>query len=329
MVLETEHVENIQLVLNLIRVGCALAAFMYASYTDWKIREVEDHVWIVLFIIGMGGLIIELAVTGGNILHFLFLIPITTSCAYALVGYPEPREALKGSKEDLLWTLIYFISIVIIPLFLYFEVYKVDEMAYPTKILLPVLIVTVLYYLLYYGSIGGISLIHGGADAKGLIALSVLIPAYPLILSLPILDVLIGSRMFIFVPPSFSIFINASLFSLLIMLIFIPVKNIMNKDFGLPMFFGYKMDIDKVMDSHVWLMQKCDKDLNQKIVYFPSGKPGRINHIKRLKEVGETRVWVAPKIPFMIPLLGGIILLVLFGNLLFEIVFLIAEALIG
>ena len=79
---------------------------------------------------------------------------------------------------------------------MYLEVIRPDHLSYQTKMLLPVFVLALIYYAMYYASIGGIHLLHGGADAKGMIAITVLIPVYPHMFGLPIMDGMFDSILY-------------------------------------------------------------------------------------------------------------------------------------
>lgn len=320
---------DVQVVLNAIRVLAAVTVLGYAAYKDHKVREVKDEAWMVMEVLGLGLISAELLVTGASWLQYMFLIPIFTVLAYAFFGVPEPKKVLKGSIPDIAWCFVYALSVGILVAYMYMEVIKPDQLSYQTKMLLPILILTLIYYLMYYASFGGIHLLHGGADAKGMIAITVLLPVYPLMFGLPLMDRMFDTvlyfphfeyfRFFTFFPFSLSVLMNAAFIPLLYYLIVFPVRNIARKDLGLPMFFGYKMPLDMIEKSHVWLMQRCDKKYNQRIVLFPAKLPNPKGDLRRLKEDGVEKAWVTPKVPFMIPILLGLIILIVFGNLLVEI----------
>jgi len=319
---------DLQVVVNLVRILTALGILGFASYKDWKIREVEDESWMAMEIVGFGLLLVTLVLWGSELIHYLFLFPIFTACAYAFWGSPEIKELAKGSKPDILWGVVYAVSIIIVIVYVYLNVIKTFP-SFPkeTQMLLPMFLVILLYYLLYYLNIGGIHLLHGGADAKGLIALSVLVPLYPVFWSLPLKDAVTGTLIDSYFPFSLSILMNAAALAVLVYLLF-PFINIAHRKFGIQMFFGYTMDINKVGDSHVWLMQRCDKNFKQRIVLMPASLPGHKGDLRRLKKLGEERVWVSPKVPFIIPIFLGVIAQVVVGNLMLAFLMFIQGALL-
>jgi preflagellin peptidase FlaK len=319
-------VDGIDTVVNIIRILIAVIVLGFAAFKDWKVREVEDEAWMIMEVAGLALIIINLLMWRSGIIHYVFLLPIFTACAYAFWGSPELEEIRKGNPMDLVWAVIYVVSIVVFLFYIYSQLYKPDSISDEAMMLFPIPVVILIYYLMYYANIGGIHLLHGGADAKGLIALSVLVPVYPVFRDLPMFTAMSDTYLDLFVPFSFSVLMNAAWIPVLFYVVYFPMRNIVQRSFGIPMFFGYKMDIDKVDKAHVWLMQRCDKENNQRVVLLPSRLPGHKGDLRRLKKLGEKRVWVTPKIPFMIPLLIGVILLVVFGNVLVEVLWVVRNA---
>ena len=56
----------------------------------------------------------------------------------------------------------------------------------------------------------------------------------------------------------------------------------------------------------------------RKLMVFPGNDIDIELELKELRKAGLKVIWVSPKIPFIIPLTGGVILTVILGNLLFE-----------
>jgi len=95
----------------------------------------------------------------------------------------------------------------------------------------------------------------------------------------------------------------------------IAVYNVSRGDLGFPeMFFGYRMDIGDVQRKHVWPMEKV-VNMQRVLVLFPSRSTAGRN-LRSLKDAGVERVWVAPKVPFMVPLLMGFVTAFTIGDLM-------------
>jgi len=153
-------------------------------------------------------------------------------------------------------------------------------------------------------------LLFGGADAKALMALAILVPIQPVIGTFPIWSS--------FMPGSWIIFANA-----VILFLFIPLSlliyNLGKRNLTFPhCLLGYKMSVEKAKQRFVWPLEKI-KDGKRKLMYMPKSFDVD-EELKEFEKLGITEIWVTPKIPFMIPLLVGFLLSFLLGDLLLQVV---------
>ena len=156
-------------------------------------------------------------------------------------------------------------------------------------------------------------LLFGGADAKALMALAILIPIQPLLWDLPLWPS--------FLPGSWSIFANAT-----ILFLFIPLSllivNIVKRNLRFPhCLLGYVISVEKAKQTFVWPMEKI-KDGKRKLVYMPKNFDVD-EELVEFEKLGIKEIWVTPKIPFMIPLLVGFLAAFILGDILLQIVQLI------
>jgi preflagellin peptidase FlaK len=157
-------------------------------------------------------------------------------------------------------------------------------------------------------------LIFGGADAKALMAIAILTPLEPSISQFPLWS---GS----FMPFSWSIFSNS-----IIIFLFIPMSlliiNIAKRDIQFPfVFLGYKMDIKTARNKFVWPLERLVEG-KRKFVYMPNSFEVD-DEYNVFEKNGISKVWVTPKIPFMIPLFIGFIIAFIIGDILFFLINLI------
>jgi len=167
-------------------------------------------------------------------------------------------------------------------------------------IFIPIMIA--LMYVLFQ-----LRLLFGGADAKAVMALAILVPIQPTIQGFP----LWGNS---FMPYSWVIFSNA-----LILFLFIPLSlliyNIFKKDIEFPhCILGYKMKIERAKKSFVWPLEKI-KDGKRKFSYIPKNN-NVDNQLKTFEKEGFKEIWVTPKVPFMIPLLASFLVSFFLGDIL-------------
>jgi preflagellin peptidase FlaK len=152
-------------------------------------------------------------------------------------------------------------------------------------------------------------LLFGGADAKALMALAILVPIQPIIGAFPLWPS--------YLPGSFCILLNA-----LILFLFIPISllfyNLGKRNLRFPhCLLGYVISVEKAKQTFVWPLEKIQNG-KRKLVYMP--KNFDVNdELAEFEKLGITEIWVTPKIPFMIPLLAGFLATFILGDILLQI----------
>jgi preflagellin peptidase FlaK len=227
-----------------------------------------------------------------NILDIIRLFTGVTILIYASYTDIKTRRA-----SNILWLIMGSIGGILL-LVQYFYI-GFENIIY--LIFIPLMIGFV--YLLFQ-----LRLIFGGADAKALMAIAILVPFEPFIFQFPIWK---GSLM----PFSWSIFANS-----IIIFLFFPIMlliyNLSKKNLKFPYsLLGYKMSIKKAKDKFVWPLEKFI-DGKRKFVYMPKDFDVTEEY-KEFEKHGIDQIWVTPKIPFMIPLLIGYVFAFIFGDILF------------
>lgn len=159
-----------------------------------------------------------------------------------------------------------------------------------------------------------LDMIRGGADAKALMALSIVFPFYPRIAGLPFIEAETESLEILF-PFSFTVLINAAIVMALVPVVFF-VKNAVRGDIRFPqMFLGYRTGVEDVRRKQVWLMERMESDSH---VVF--ARPRRDEDLEKeltaLAGSGHQRIWITPKLPFIVPMFFSLFLSAAFGNLL-------------
>lgn len=162
----------------------------------------------------------------------------------------------------------------------------------------------IVYALWWFG------LIAGGADAKALMAIGVLLP-FPLLLTegVPVIDTPM--------PAAFSVLGN-SLLAFLVVPVGLAAWNVIHRDFAFPyLFLGVRREAAQVQRGHTWPMETVDADGNRRKRLFASRmEDSEIEEtFARVQALGKERVWVTPKVPFMIPLLVGYVATFTVGDL--------------
>jgi len=182
-----------------------------------------------------------------------------------------------------------------------------------------------LYYFFQYFGMAGL----GGADAKALIAIALLFPYYPHVelfsQLLPLTDV---SRSVIF---GIAVFGNALALNLVVPLALLA-HNLLRVPAGellsspMSAFTGYKASIEGLKGKHIRLMSHYTEEggrLKIKRTFGGSELDDAAyqNLLKWKKEgkIGE-KVWVTPKIPFLIPITLGFLMAIVYGDILTQII---------
>jgi preflagellin peptidase FlaK len=284
------------------RLVVALAILGYASYTDWRSREASDLNWIAMGVVGLVLLAIDIGNSGGPVLLYLILVPIA-------IIFSDMFWDRKGMFEDGVHPLplaLYAAAALIIAVLLV----DLRSDAFLWKILTILIMFALVFLLFQFG------VIKGGADAKALIALALLFPSYPIIDHLPIIQAptVLAQQVF---PFALLILFNAALLSLAIPIILF-FYNLAHREIKVPaMLLGYRTDLRSARAKFVWPMERLE-DGQPKMILFPRGDTDENTATFDMLEAGGVdRIWVTPKVPFLIPITASIVFSVLVGNILF------------
>ena len=229
----------------------------------------------------------------GTILDIIRLIT-----GVAILSYASYTDIKTRKASNINWLVMGGIGGILLVV-QYFTVGFGTQINY--LIFIPIMIALV--YVLFQ-----LRLIFGGADAKALMAIAVLVPLAPVISELP----LWGKSL---MPASWFILSNSVL-----LFLFIPLSlllfNIARRNIQFPYaLLGYKMDIKKAREKFVWPLEKI-VDGKRKFAYMPKDFDIE-DELDIFEKNGISKIWVTPKIPFMIPLLAGFICAFVLGDLLY------------
>ena len=227
-------------------------------------------------------------------LNILRLLTGTVLLAYASYTDIKTRRA-----ANILWVIMAIVGALLLVL-QYFTI-GFENLWY--LIFIPIMIG--LMYLFFQ-----MRLLFGGADAKALMALAILVPIQPVMGSLPLWPS--------FMPGSWIIFANATILFLLIP-ISLLLYNAGKRNLKFPhSLLGYVITVEKAKQSFVWPLEKI-KDGKRKLMYMPKNFDVD-EELKEFEKLGITEIWVTPKIPFMIPLLAGFLASFFLGDILLQLV---------
>jgi preflagellin peptidase FlaK len=230
-----------------------------------------------------------------TLLNAIRLITGTLLLAYASYTDIKTRRA-----PNILWVIMAVVGVILLLI-------QYLDGGFPHiwyLVFIPIMIA--LMYLFFQ-----MRLLFGGADAKALMALAILVPIQPILgEQLPIWNS--------FMPGSWIIFANAT-----ILFLFIPISlliyNIGKRNLQFPhSLLGYVISVEKAKQKFVWPLEKI-KDGKRKLMYMPK-KFDVDEELAEFEKLGITEIWVTPKIPFMIPLLIGFLVSFLLGDILLQLV---------
>ena len=165
----------------------------------------------------------------------------------------------------------------------------------------------------------------GGADAKVLMVISLIIPTFPVIsigsTSLPLEGIPLINLF------AFSVFGNSIILTIIVPIGLFLYNLIKNPSESLRrpfyMFIGYIMPISKLEKGHFRLIESYSRTKDG--VEFKFSRSGTelssdiISELKSYRKEGKVKegVWITPGLPFMIPITAGFITAVVFGDLIF------------
>lgn len=273
---------------------------LVASIRDLKTRKVPNELWIVMGFIAMTILFVELIFKDVSWVHFLIFIPVGVLFSEAFIDRPPIYREGKLNFLVLGW--------LILPLAVFVYMLNVlsDSMIFWSLAMIPAIMLFAFVMYFFY-------IIYGGADAKAIITLAILVPFYP---TIPHLTHRIISEDKIellqaFFPFTLVILLNSSLIVLVFPISYFFI-NLFKGDIDIPlMFFGYKKKVDEIEDSFVWPMQYYEEN-ELKTELFPRTRSDE--KIASLKEKNIRTTWATPKVPFIVPMFVGFLISFLIGN---------------
>jgi hypothetical protein len=290
---------------NWTGIAVALAGLGYAAWSDWRTREVSDHLWELMA--AAGAVIGFLAVgTSGPLAAALWIV-VSLFVVQHLVPWDAPLEKAGTWLPG------------IVEVGMYVGTFAVLLVAFLSSGLgpagLPVPVVAVFASVLLARLMFEIGLLYGGADAKALMVVALLVP-----LDLTPLLPLPGTATTVLAlyPFALNLVMNAALLSLAVP-IGIAVHNLQRGDFEFPRgFVGYRIPVAELPHRFVWLKDPTFRRESEEAETSEEDRQVRERQATELAAAGAREVWVTPQLPFVVLLAGGALVAVVAGNLLFD-----------
>lgn len=281
------------------QLAVTLAILSYASVLDWRTRKVGNHVWMVLSALAIALLVTRVTTDEAPLEYLLVLVPVLAVLADV---YGPSGES--GGWARALPVASYAVAIVAT---IYLGYLWADDTYFAHLLTAPVMMmaVVVMYML---------DIVRGGADAKALMALSVMFPFYPHFGPVPLVAAE-GTWAEIMFPFSFVVLVTAA-----VIVAFAPVafaaRNLAAGEFELPYaLLGYKMDAGDAKARKVWLMERVEDGVHRRFTR-PRRDEDLAEEVDRLVSAGHRRLWVTPKIPFIVPMTIALAFAAVVGNFL-------------
>tara|TARA_B100000287_G_C20662658_1_gene790700 strand:+ start:453 stop:1442 length:990 start_codon:yes stop_codon:yes gene_type:complete len=309
-------------ILGWTRVAILIACFAGAAHLDNKQRSVPNSYWKVWIKSAVLLWLLEIAIRTDDWITYCTMAAVLAYGSTSLIGTPTITDLKRGSWVDwsvLLWYCIGMYGVIYgimeyIPKDDFISILTFSKNSTEGIWLQTILVIPVMFFIKMAWKL---RLLHGGADAKALLLVAVLIPSW--ITFTPVN----GST---FVPPVFALLVWGGLgfFLLPISLIVhnIVDGNVKTFDDITMIWHATRMPLDEITDNFVWLLDE--------VVISPDGEPNIVSSltppkktpsreelmikIEELRLMDVEDAWVTKKYPLLSYIFPGTILLLFFGD---------------
>lgn len=299
-----------------VRLVAAAAFLAVGAASDVRTRRVRDPLWIAMGTAGLLLLGAEIVLSYWYWDDWLLLVSAALLFYAVFYGKPILDEAgVRARPFRLLWlgaAALAFVLALLLPNPYVTASLPLGAVVLPDAELAAVPVLLVVYQAFYQ-----IGILRGGADAKCLLALTLLVPLYPDAAPFPLVGAspAVTNAMHVVFPFSLVVLANAAVLMLAVPLTYFIV-NVARREFEWPVgFLGTKVPIDAI-PRHAWVMERIDDHGEPYAVLFPSRDTDETEAIAKLRAAGRTRVWVEAKIPFVLLLFLGFLVAFFVGNLI-------------
>lgn len=311
------------LAIDAARLLVAMVVLAAVSVTDVRTRRAPNVAWYIAAGLGSAILVADLSMTGGGGWAVALAFPVAAFFAVIVTGGelwpvmpeddPDPdRELSEREARTYIADLVASAVLVLGSLaVMWGAARELDDDAPVWAVASSVC--TMLLALGFYAA----RLLHGGGDAKAMMALAVIFPTYPVLGQLPLMAMPEG--MGLLFPFALTVLVNAAIIGLLSPLAFLALSA-RSGDVRFPeSLFGYPVAPDLVDESRQWLMYEMDEVGRLSRHLWPrrskAATEARARALAHLRAQGAPHVHVTPKMPFMVPMLAGLLVAVVVGNL--------------
>lgn len=292
------------MLLSLLRILAGVALLGYASWQDWRTREVGNALWALMAGLGLALLAGEFVLGQGDPLAALVVLPL----GLLVVDLLWDRE--DNPLQRRLTLLLYGVAAgTVLLLLVLFDRFGPTDRDLLRRAFGAVVVVLLAYAFYHVG------LFRGGADAKAFLCIGILVPGYPAAGPFPLVPIpsLLLPAFELLFPFAMSALMNAALLLLALPVAFL-VRNLWRGDYHWPQVLtGYKAPLD-ALPRFAWVLQDVE---GGRVRYdiLARKEPAEVD-VEGLRQLGIDRVWITPQVPFLLPLAAGFVITFLVGNLL-------------
>jgi len=307
------------------RAGTLLAGMGAAAWMDHLARRVPNRHWLVWSQPVLFLWILDLVVREADWTVFLTMLVPVCFASGAVLGRPSLDDLRAGSRPDIVATVAYAAAGIGLAAGAarHAAVEPIDLLLWsmpPAQALWWELVgVTLLIAL--FDLAWRLRLLHGGADAKALMWVAMLVPTWG---ALPWLSDQGG--LVLHLPPALSILLWGGL-AFLLLPPYNLVRNLMRADIARVSdlrlaLHAERMSSKDVVDAHVWLLSDVEHALDGSLVLVHRARAPRRTPSKEevgerlalLEALGEERPWVTRKIPLLVVLLPACVAAIALGD---------------
>lgn len=283
------------------------AGFAYAAARDLASREVSDHLWQILGVAGVLAGVVGLA--GAGALPLVLWVVVGAFALQHLFPWDDALGERHAGKAGGIEVGLYAaVLAAVVASAVRWGIGRTD---------VPVIVVAALVSVVVARVLFEAGVLYGGADAKALIVVGVLVPVFgaPLVYAPAAPARILG-----LLPFSLTLLTNAALLSIVVPIV-IAVRNVARGEFSLGRgFTSYTLDVDELPHRFVWVRDPAlgEDTLANDAETSAEDTRRRSEIAEELRRRGVRRVWVTPQLPFLVVMAAGAFAGLLAGNLLLD-----------
>ncbi len=324
---DTSMDADAETILGWARMGVLILCMGWAAWFDHKERRVSNEHWMVwtkpiVFIWSL-----DLLIQGP---HWSVWFTASALLAYAsgsVIGRPTMKDARQGNRIDQIVSLWYLLSVIglVAGALRFMEVSPLDVLIGEATMEATLWwsYIGALFTLFVINLAWRFRFIHGGADAKALMWVTLLFPSWG---EVPVHSDTAMDEIVLHLPPSLSLLIWGGFLFVLIPIILllrnIATGSVRNVSDIFMAWMSLSVPLATVRDRHVWILSDTmDMPSGETVLIHKKRAPRRTptdeemnDHIKRLEEIGAERIWVSLKLPLLLFLFPAILPLWLIGD---------------